>query len=267
MARMTRTARGRTAAPAPPPDGVVTEGAPPAAAGADDPRVRWLEAELRVTRVRLQTTIEAMGEQRRRVRNILGLVRSIVGRTVRSAGSVEEFAGALDGRLAALARTQLAFSRGVDAVELEDIIRDEMVAGAVREAQFTLDGPAVRLRSEAAESLALALHELTTNAIRYGALSEPDGSLSVLWRVKKAEAGRRLSLEWRESGVRAVAMNPARNGFGRELIERGLPCDLGADTSLEFAPGGVRACIALPLTDQMSEPEPVDPPEDRADEG
>jgi two-component system CheB/CheR fusion protein len=194
-----------------------------------------------------------LGELQHRVRNILGVVRSIVARTVKSAASIDDLAAHLDGRLDTLARTQGVFSRtGVDAVDLEELIRDEMLAVAAREEQLTVDGPAVRLRREAAETMALALHELATNAIKYGSLSEPGGRLSVTWRILNTSRGRRLSLEWKEAGVRALDANPSRSGFGRELIERGLPYELGATTSLEFGRGGVRASVELPLTDRIA---------------
>ena len=99
--------------------------------------------------------------------------------------------------------------------------------------------------------MALAVHELTTNAVKYGALCEPAGRLDVAWRLIDTSAGQRLSLEWREAGVRALDSQPHRNGFGRELIERGLPYELGATTALEFAPGGVRALIEVPLTEKI----------------
>ncbi len=122
---------------------------------------------------------------------------------------------------------------------------------AAREEQLELDGPRMLLRREAAEALSLALHELTTNAVKYGALSDRGGRLAVTWRVLNTSKGPKLSLEWRESGVRALDTSPSRSGFGRELIERGLPYELGATTSLEFARGGVRALIEVPLTDKV----------------
>jgi two-component system CheB/CheR fusion protein len=195
-----------------------------------------------------------LGELQHRVRNILGVVRSVVSRTVRSSDSVEELAASLDGRLDSLARTQGVFARaGVSAIELEEVIRDELVAVAVREEQIEIEGPAVRLRREAAEALALALHELTTNAVKYGALSEPKGRLAVRWRVLNTGQGRKLALEWRESGVRALDSAPSRSGFGRELIERGLPYELGASTSIDFVRGGVQARIELPLSDTITD--------------
>jgi two-component system CheB/CheR fusion protein len=200
-----------------------------------------------------------LGERQHRVRNILGVVRSIVARTVRSSQNIEELARSLDGRLETLARTQGMFIRSdITAVELEDMIRDELVAVAVREDQFEIDGPPIRLGREAAEVIALALHELTTNAVKYGALSEPAGRLAVRWQVLETNKGPKLALEWRESGVRALDISPSHSGFGRELIERGLPYELGASTSLEFLRGGVKARIEAPLTDKIAAADEVD---------
>jgi two-component system, chemotaxis family, CheB/CheR fusion protein len=246
-----------------------------------DGSVRWLAATGHMdpsegSRIMLGVTLDVterkqterrltllLGELQHRVRNILGVVRSIVGRTVKSAGSVEELAAHLDGRLDTLARTQGVLARSDSGlVDLEEIIRDEMTAVAAREEQIAVEGPSVRLRQEAAETFALALHELTTNALKYGALSEPAGRLAVTWRVIHTGHGERLSLEWRESGVRALDVRPARNGFGRELIERGLPYELGANTSLEFARGGVRALIEVPLTDRIADLSPEAEPQE-----
>jgi two-component system CheB/CheR fusion protein len=235
--------------------------------GAHDEHIQRLEAELRVTRERLRTTIEALnganealqtvsGELARRVRDILGVVRSVVTRTVRSSDTIDELAAALNGRLETLARTQGIFTRpGISAVEMEEVIRDELVAAAAREEQIEIAGPSLRLRREAAQAmaLALALHELTTNAVKYGALSEPKGRVAVRWRVVDTGQGRRLVLDWREEGVRVLDTAPSRSGFGRDLIERSLPHELGASTSLEFARGGVKASIELPLTEKIAD--------------
>ena len=212
------------------------------------------------TRLRL-----LLGELQHRVRNILAVVRSIVSRTVRSATDLDDAASHLDGRLDTLARTQSVLTRtGGAAIDLEEIIRDEMLSVAASEDHLKIQGPRLRLRHQAAETVALALHELATNAIKYGALSEPAGRLSIRWRVLNTRAGRKLSLEWQETGVKAVALAPSRSGFGRELIERALPHELGATTSLEFRGGGVRALIEIPLTeklavlDERAQPEDVD---------
>lgn len=160
-----------------------------------------------------------LGELQHRVRNILGVVRSLVERSVRSSTSIDDLAQNLSGRLDSLARTQNVFTRvGDAALDLEELVRDELTAAAPREEQIEVEGPPIRLRREASETFALALHELTTNAIKYGALSDPSGHLSVTWRVVRTSLKERLSLEWRETGVRAVNIKPLRNGFGRDLI-------------------------------------------------
>jgi two-component system CheB/CheR fusion protein len=200
------------------------------------------------TRLRL-----LLGELQHRVRNILGVVRSIVVRTVRNARSIDELSDHLEGRLATLARTQGIFTRtGEATVDLEEMVREEILATAANEEQVKIEGPQVSLRHEAAETFALALHELSTNAVKYGALADANGRLSITWRVMNTSKGARLSLQWRESGVRAMAVSPARTGFGRELIERGLPHELGATTSLEFPLGGMQAVIELPLGDKVA---------------
>jgi two-component system CheB/CheR fusion protein len=137
-------------------------------------------------------------------------------------------------------------------VELEEMVRDELLSVAATDGQVKVSGPGVRLRREAAETIALALHELTTNAVKYGALSDANGRLSVQWRTLNTSRGPQLALEWTETGVRALDTQPARAGFGRELLERGLPYELGATTSLEFGRGGVQARIELPLTDTIA---------------
>jgi two-component system CheB/CheR fusion protein len=110
----------------------------------------------------------------------------------------------------------------------------------------------VRLRAKAADSIGLAIHELATNAIKYGALSGDGGHIDVNWRIEGTDGDRRLKLEWRESGVRIAAVAPRRRGFGSELIERTLRYELDAETELEFTPGGVRCTIAMPLNDRTA---------------
>ena len=207
----------------------------------------------KVTETRLTMLL---GELQHRVRNILGVVRSIVNRTVRSSTSLSDLAERLDGRLHTLARTQAVFTRtGVTSMEIGDLVRDELSAVGAPDDQLTIDGPSVRVRREVAQSFALAVHELTTNAVKYGAFAESGGQLSVTWRLLEDGHDPRLQLEWRESGVRALDIRPARAGFGRELIERSLPYELGAETRLEFAPGGVVAVIELPLNENIAEVE------------
>jgi two-component system, chemotaxis family, CheB/CheR fusion protein len=191
-------------------------------------------------------------ELQHRVKNILAVVRSVASRTLESSEGLDDFAAHFDGRLRALARTQgvLARQAGGD-IDLDEIVREELLSHAAREGeQVSIGGPPVRLKQGAAEIFSLAVHELATNAVKYGALSRPSGRISVVWRLADSGDGRRLSFEWRESGVAAMDPQPCRKGFGRDLLERGLPYDLpGTATSLTFAPGGLQCVIDLPVNE------------------
>src|SRR3954447_13126597 len=112
-------------------------------------------------------------------------------------------------------------------------------------------GPAVALPPNAAQALGLALHELATNALKYGALAQPAGKLEVTWDVKDTKPTTEVALLWRESGVSMPAAPPKRSGYGRELIERALPYQLGAKTQLEFEPDGVRCAIVVPIPTEL----------------
>jgi len=190
-----------------------------------------------------------MAELQHRVKNILAVVRSIASRTLENTEDLDDFSAHFDGRLRALARTQNVLTRAnVGRIDLEELVSEELLSHASQaQNQVEISGPRISLRDRAAEIFALALHELATNAVKYGALSLPKGHISVTWRVLKAADGGRLSLDWRETGVPALDPSPDRHGFGRDLIERGLPYELGAATSLEFLPGGVHCTIELPL--------------------
>lgn len=190
-----------------------------------------------------------------RLRNVLALVRSILRRTRQSADSADEFALHLEGRIGALARTQTALNRAVvadvaidvDGIDIDDLVRTELTANAVRESQFRVNGPAVRLRARAAETMALALHELMTNSLKFGALAMPGGHLDVTWSTYGAETHAWLSFQWMEKGVQIASAAPRRRGFGQELIEQTLPYELGARTRFELTPGGLICSIDMPL--------------------
>jgi two-component sensor histidine kinase len=110
------------------------------------------------------------------------------------------------------------------------------------DARFAIGGPGVRLGPEAATALALALHELATNATKYGALSAPRGRIAFHWRLDGPDR-RELRLTWRETGGPAVAA-PQRRGLGSRLIEENLATALGGTATLDFTPDGLRAEIA-----------------------
>jgi two-component sensor histidine kinase len=182
-----------------------------------------------------------------RLRNNLAVLRSIIRRSHETAESAEHFALHLEARIAALARMQGTLAAiGKADVELEDLIRAELNACAVPEQRYLLQGPAVRLHAKGAETLGLAVHELATNSLKFGALGASSGSLAVNWTVK-ADPLPRLRVSWIESGMTIVSAAPRRRGFGQELIECTLPYELGANTRLTFSPGGVLCEIDIPL--------------------
>ena len=188
-----------------------------------------------------------IADLQRRARNILAIVRSIVRRSGETAQSQEDFTSHLEARISALARIQgslLTF--GHAGPELEDLIRSEMTANAVRETQFEIRGPSIHLTVQAAQSLALAIHELTTNALKFGALAVSTGHIDVSWTLDTTTSVPRLRLAWTESGVPNVPKS-FRRGFGHELIARVLPYELDATTAIAFAPDGVRCTLDVPL--------------------
>lgn len=190
-----------------------------------------------------------LAELQHRVRNTMGVVRSIARRSAQTSSTVEEYAAHLDGRLSALARTQAAVTRDPEAgVDLEYLLADELMAYNAREGeQVHISGPAIRLQPKAAETLSLAIHELATNAVKYGALSQPAGRVEISWRIDDGVASPELNFDWREKGGPPVK-SPKRKGFGTEILERTLAFEFKGTTSLLFSPSGVHFSIALPLS-------------------
>ena len=203
---------------------------------------------------------ELLGELQHRVKNILAVVRSVVVRTVETSKTVDELSAHLSGRISAIARVQGMIARNAgNGVMLSELVDEELAAhGGHIDSQTEVSGPTVMLTGKAAEGLGLALHELTTNAIKFGAFAGASGRLRVAWRLFPLGVAdpprQRLVLEWQESGVPVTDLQPGRSGFGRELLESGLPYELGADTTLEFRPGGIRWVIQLEVADAQPAP-------------
>jgi two-component system CheB/CheR fusion protein len=178
-------------------------------------------------------------------------VRSVARRTAHTTATAEEYAAHLDGRINALARTQSVLTRTPGAgVDLEEMVSDELVAHAAEAERVHIEGPPIQLQAKAAETLGLGIHELATNAVKYGALAAPEGRVSVTWRIERGETDR-LRLQWREEGVAMAPEAPRRRGFGTELLERTLPYELDAKATIDFLAGGVCATIDLPLNDRV----------------
>jgi two-component sensor histidine kinase len=188
-----------------------------------------------------------VAELQHRVRNVLGLVRSLVRRTAETSASVEDYSAHLEGRITALARVQAFAMRQPRAgVDLQELVDAELIAHAAHDGKVKTAGPAVRLRPKAAETVGLALHELSTNAVKFGALSLPEGRLTITWRKELEREDPCVRLEWVEAGV--PMRPPTHRGFGRDLIERTVPYELRGATRLTFEPAGVRCLLDIPLT-------------------
>lgn len=196
-----------------------------------------------------------MAELQHRTRNLLAVVQAIATQTIRKSGSFEAFEEEFQGRLRALSRVQSLLARAdQQELDLETLIQNELHAhgdGALEEGRITFAGPPVALPASSAQALGLALHELATNALKYGALRQPKGRLAVTWRLISGEPEARVELEWREHGVRMAEPSPSRRGYGSELIERALPYQLKAKTKLDFGPDGVRCVISAPVRGQQ----------------
>ena len=219
--------------------------------------IEWLGTSTDVDDiVQLQEEQQVLvAELQHRTRNLMAIVQSVMMRTLRGSSDLKDFRTEIDHRLAALARVQGLLSRSEEGqrVTFDALLHEELSAHVALDEggnapQVSIRGPrGVSLRSGMVQTFALALHELATNAVKYGALSRPDGHLDVNWELLDGDHPC-LKVEWRERGVGDMAdASASKSGYGRELIERALPFQLGAKTEYEFGPEGVRCSIELPV--------------------
>jgi PAS domain S-box-containing protein len=208
-------------------------------------------------------------ELQHRTRNLMGVVQAMADRTLRGTNSLEEFAVKFRSRIDSMARVQGMLSRlgTEDRIAFDELIENELAALASEDAaaKIRLEGPpGVLLRSSTVQTLALALHELATNALKYGALREDGARLEVTWSLKQeGERGKPwLHVDWRETGVSMPDRSActARSGDGRELIEQALPYQLGARTRFEFEEDGVHCTLSLPISRKIDKGQCADEP-------
>jgi len=186
-------------------------------------------------------------ELHHRVKNTLAMVQAITGSTARATDNIEDFKTALFGRIQSLAKTHLLLSDEERAVSFAHVLRSEL--GAFDDGsheRIVLSGPDVPLTSQLAVSLGMAIHELTTNAAKYGSLSVYGGKVEVNWSVSIGATRRTLSFDWVESGGPPVTQ-PQRQGFGSRLLAYVLPGQIQARSRIDFASNGVRVHCELPL--------------------
>ena len=181
-----------------------------------------------------------------RVKNALATVTAVISHTQQGRRSVADFAAALEGRIRSMAAThELLSSRHWQELSLVELIRRELAPYAASK-NTEISGPTVLLKPEAGQALAMVLHELATNAAKYGALSTNKGRVLIQW--DRRLNGRPLSnlvLEWREVGGPRVDA-PAKSSYGTNTIHDLIPYEFGGTVDLVFAPEGVRCRLELP---------------------
>ena len=196
-----------------------------------------------------------VAELNHRVKNILAIVQSVAGQTVRASSSLGSFSTAFSGRVKALALAHDVLTRtrwiGIGLNELlTAVLEPHQGAGGAR---VTLQGPAVLLPAQAVMPLSMAMHELATNASKYGALSVPQGTVTIDW-ILRDDGAPRVDVTWIERGGPKVE-SPGASGFGTKLIERVVGYDLDGKANLSFRPGGLRAVLSFPLKVDAAAPE------------
>jgi PAS domain S-box-containing protein len=181
-----------------------------------------------------------------RVKNILAQVAAVASSTSRGSHSIDEFLGSLDGRIRSMAIAHTLLSAaGWQSVSLGSLVRNEFAPYATG-SNVTISGPDVLLHSAETQAMARVLHELATNAAKYGALSVPGGRVSVHWNVKPNGAATDLTLIWRELGGPPVA-SEVQSGYGTDLIRNLIPHELGGSVDLVFGADGVSCRIEFPV--------------------
>lgn len=191
-------------------------------------------------------------ELNHRVKNTLSTVQSIVTQALRRPAEPAAIREAIESRVLALSRSHdLLSSANWDGAGLHDLVDIalqpfEVISG--RPERFTVVGDNVQLSPKTTLSLAIAIHELATNAVKYGAFSNDTGTIAIDWTMVPDAAADRLMLRWRERDGPTVTP-PSRKGFGSWVMERGLGHELGAHVSLDYSSDGLACTIDIPAPD------------------
>jgi PAS domain S-box-containing protein len=196
-----------------------------------------------------------LAELSHRVKNLLAVLQALASQTSRNSASIEEFRTVFEGRLRALARAHgLLFEGRWQGADLRTLIEQTLDAHRLdRPDAIEVAGPKVTLAPKQGVALGLALHELGTNAAKYGALSTGAGRIRITWDVEDDEGARCVRLEWRELGGPKV-QPPLRHGFGTTLIKRTFEHELDGSAELRFAATGLRCRASFPLKPAPREP-------------
>src|SRR3984893_6093582 len=189
-------------------------------------------------------------ELHHRVRNTLAMVQGVMTTTAKTSTNIEEFQEAFSGRIASLARTHAVMTeQPQQSVSFQQLLTQELGPYSDNQGlRIRLSGPAIALPSQIALPLGMAVHELTTNAVRHGALAKAEGRVEVGWSLIEKDGEPALLCEWDEFAGPPVTPR-CRDGFGSLPLERGRPQQIQAEETLDFAAGGLRLRMAVPLQD------------------
>lgn len=204
-----------------------------------------VEADAHVVAAKLQTVL--IGELHHRVKNMLAIASAIASQSLRDATSIEAAANTIASRLAALGVSHdLLIREGWSSAGCRTLIENAILAFQTEGlAQFTITGENIAISSGPAVGLSMVVHELCTNALKYGALSVPGGRVSIAWSIDLDTE--RFHLEWKESGGPAV-VEPKQKNFGSRFIEQALPGQLQGEARLIFEPTGLICGINIPVS-------------------
>jgi PAS domain S-box-containing protein len=196
-----------------------------------------------------------MRELTHRSKNLLAVIQAMARQTARHTPGADGFLDRFAGRLQALACSHdLLVQQSWHGASLDELLRAQLAHYIERgNSQVSLEGPAVVLKPEAAQSLGLAFHELTTNAAKYGSLAEPKGRVAIQWRVLPPSVGGGIEILWRESEGPKVA-GAKNRGFGSMAVEQNLRRALDAEVELHFLAKGLRCRIVLPAAQLAAGP-------------
>ncbi len=215
--------------------------------------VRMLGAMIDITQRRCEEEWQRLlvAELQHRVRNLIGMVRSVARLSAPSHRNVDDYVDHLIGRLQAMGRTQSTLTRSPGrSVDLAELVREELVVHAVQPDMCHVDGPEVALSPHAAEIVTLAIHELATNSVKYGALGD-SGHIRIVWSTEEKDGKPWVKLRWQETAPRGKTKNN-RKGFGRRLIEERVPYELAGKGSFSLHDTGMLAQLEFPLSDAGS---------------
>lgn len=223
------------------------------AAALADASVRRMEQEQQLRLI--------LRELAHRSKNLLAIIQSIARQTADQADDMKDFNTRFTARLRSLAHSQdLLVNQNWRGVNLRELVVSQLAPFIESEARLDIIGPEAELKPDAVQNIGLALHELATNASKYGALSRPTGKVTIDWQPVRTNGADELRLRWQESGGPTVKP-PVRKGFGRVVIEDLVSTTLNGRVKLDYDREGLRWSVWLPASLLLSLPEEAPPDE------